>query len=158
MAELTTESILVRTSVTTSISPAYSSGDQIGSVITLNEVVRGFYKTSVLLSAVVVDKDKQASALDVFIFSESPTVTSVDNGAFSVSDSEASSKLLGVISIAATDYKDTALNSIAAVGNLGMLVSPTLESRSLYAVVVSRGTPTFASTSSLTLTLGFMKD
>lgn len=159
MSEIEVSAAVPAVTITTSTSPAYSTGDQIGGINTIaNAVVRNF-KTGTLIDVVIIDKDGQNAAIDVYLFSASPTLVSTDNAAFSISDSEAAAKLLGFVSVAATDYSSTAQNSIASpAAPKPIVIQPSAESTSIYAVLVSRGTPTYTSTSALTLKLGIAKD
>lgn len=152
-----TESTIIEKTVTTSTS-AYASGDQIGTILSLPYAVDGASRTAFLTSVTVIDKDKQKPEIDLFLFSESPTVTSVDNGAFSLSDTELANKGLGVVTIAATDYKDTALNSIATVDGLAQIVKSIEGSVTVYVIPVIRGAATYTSTTNLVIKVGLAKD
>jgi hypothetical protein len=128
MLRVITESSTGTNTVTTSTS-IYASGDQVGTVLEYAYAVREITRTAFITDVVVVDKDKQKAEIDLFLFNASPTVTSVDNGAFSLSDTEISTKSLGHVTITADDYKDTALNSVAARSLSSPLCAERLRSR-----------------------------
>jgi hypothetical protein len=156
MLRVITESSTGTNTVTTSTS-IYASGDQVGTVLEYAYAVREITRTAFITDVVVVDKDKQKAEIDLFLFNASPTVTSVDNGAFSLSDTEISTKSLVHVTITADDYKDTALNSVASVSFL-KLVQAAAGSRSVFVIPVVRGTPTFTSTSALIIKISFAQD
>lgn len=137
---------------------AYSAGGQMGSVLTLVAGADNVNFSGAVLSLVVIDKAKQSSALDVLFFNASPTLTSTDNTALSISDAEMEAKFIGRVSIAATDYTATAVNSDATVKAVGLLSQGTPASTSLFAVVQSQGTPTYTSASDLVIKVGILQD
>jgi hypothetical protein len=143
-------------SVTPTIVPAaYAANDQIGATaIVVSEICMESGGLARINSIAIIDKAKQKAAIDLFIFSELPTVASGDNAPADVSDSELASKCLGVISIAAGDYADLANASVASKQNLNLLAKCKAGSKDLYVLPVSRGTPTYASASDLTIRIG----
>lgn len=132
---------------------AYASGDQVGATLTLNGAAPGDGTGTFLRKLTVVDKAKQKSALTVWLFDEAPTVASADQAAADVSDAELVDKALGCVSVAAADYKDLANGSVATVA-LDLPFKP-VGSSSLYALIVSGGTPTYAAASDLVLKFHF---
>ena len=97
-----------------SAAAAYSIGDQVG---TLQNFAGSRFETELsgsnLKSVTVMDESGTKPELDLLFFQEAPTVTSVDNGAVSVSDAEMD-KCLGVVTILASDYMDLASNAVAS--------------------------------------------
>lgn len=130
----------------------YASGDQLGSLMTLSGALPG-NPQGVIDSLTIVDKSSQKSVLNVLFFSASPTVTSSDNAALNISDSEMASKCLGYVPVAAADYKDLSASAVATIRNVGLNVSRSGDD--LYAIILSGGTPTYTSTSDLVLKIGF---
>lgn len=144
---------------------AYTAADQIGGIQTLSNAVLSDPEArgGVLQTIVIVDKAKQKSAIDIFFFKELPTVASSDNAAADITDAEMASKCIGVISVVAGDYADLANNSTASVENVGLVLRSTpnadlATANSVYAVAVSRGTPTYGSTSDLVFKYGLLQD
>lgn len=137
----------------------YASGDHLGSLMTLSAVVDNSTEVACLDSLTIIDKSKQKSALDVLFFSESPTIASSDNAALDITDAEMASKFLGVVSVAAADYKDLSASSVASIRDLRLYLKPSnsLLPTTLYALMRSAGTPTYAGTTDLVLKFGFQK-
>lgn len=150
---------------TISTTPAYTSGDQIGGIMTLTDCVRidtnTGYGNCELRSIVILDGGLQSAAIDVFFFNQSPTVTSSDNTAFSLSDANLAAQCIGVVSVGTT-YSASALNSVSSDGrNLGLQLqvpSTATTPTTLYAIGVVRGTPTYTTTTDLKFLFSFYMD
>lgn len=136
---------------------AYSSGDQLGAVNTITNACADTKGTVRIQSIVVVDIDKQNQPIDIFFFSDSPTLASADNAAFSLLDAQMFLKCRGVVQISAASYSDTATSSIACVSELELLVQAVARSRDIYCVAVARGTPTYSTISSLKISIGMIQ-
>jgi hypothetical protein len=135
----------------------YASGDRMGSVMTLSGVAMEDGGSVTLDGISIVDTDKQDAAFDVWLFNASPTLISADNAAISLLDSEMTSKAVGWQVLAASDYKDAASSSIAYKGNLNAPLKVKSGTKNLYALLVSRGTPTY-NASALSLTFHFRQN
>src|SRR5204862_5482680 len=109
----------------------------------------------------VVDPALQKAVLNLWRFRVSPTIASANNAALDITDPNLTAAVsVGFISIAATDYVDTASNAVG----LKMLPQPGLvcltgaaagavgDTGHLYGLLESGGTPTYAA-GSLTVTL-----
>lgn len=132
---------------------AFADGDYVGSVITIEGMCRGGASAAVLEKITILDKDAQGVALDLLFFDESPTVASAENAALNISDTEME-KCIGGVSIVAADYHSTSANSIATkVISPGLPLKPD-SSETVYCVIKSRGTPTYAG-AALTLRFTF---
>lgn len=148
-------------SVTPTISTsAYATGDQIGGIMTLTDAVRfdsneskGF---SELVSVTILDSSKQNADIDVWFFKTSPTVTSVDNGAFAMTAANMAAQCIGVVS-AGVAYSDAAAVSVSSTCNLNLPLQVASGSN-IYAIAVVRGTPTYATTSALQFQFGIFLD
>jgi hypothetical protein len=139
---------------------AYATGDHMGTIHTLNSALSNVGTTSILVNLTITDTANQKAALEVHLFSASPTLTSSDNAAIRIADSEVAAYHLGYVSVAATDYVTldaTAGNAIAIKTGLNILLKNSAAGTSIYAVVVSRGSPTYAA-SSLTFKYGLLQD
>lgn len=134
---------------------AYGSGDQIGSKLTVTGPSSGSGSGCRIEKVVVVDKASQKSNLKIWLFNDDPTVASADQAAANVSDTELVSKCIGVIAVSgSTDYADLSAASVATV-KPDLVVKPKAGTNTLYALVVSGGTPTYTSASDLTIKLTF---
>lgn len=141
---------------------AYATGDQLGGGSNqLTRVVYGPNGIACLRAIKIIDKAKQKSAMDVLFFNSQPTVSSSENGPYDISDTEAANKFIGLLSIAASDYKDLNVNSVGIVVPVLPIALKALqntanpEGKSLWYALVCRGAPTYTSTSDLTLVFEF---
>lgn len=151
-------------SVTPTVDTAiYASGDHLGTLMTLTGAVDASLIGAVLQSITVTDKASQSSALDILLFNYTPTIASADNAALNISDSEMATKCIGVVNIPSASYKALSANSVVTVSGINLVCQPSkagvegayTNQTSLYALICSRGTPTYTSTSDLTLKFGF---
>lgn len=140
---------------------AYAAGDQLGSLQEVAGALADSSGTGKLVSVVVLDKAKQSLALDVLLFREQPTVTSVDNAALDLSDTEME-KCIGTIRVATTDYAALNVNSVASVKNINLMLhavkgSNNTTGTSLWMILMAQGAPTYAA-NSLIVKLGIAQD
>lgn len=129
----------------------YAANDRVGSVMEFANAMDDASGTGIIVSVTVLDKATQGVALSLFLFKDIPTVASADNAALDISDAEMA-KCVGVIPIATGDYVATASNTIATVRDVSLLVGATksatsLTGKSLYGVLRTGGTPTYAADS-----------
>ena len=144
---------VVEVTPTVSSGAAYDAADQVGGLITLAGAVPAAGDGAILRQISVVDKAKQKAALNVLLFDAEPTVASADNEAANVADTEMAGKCLGAVSIAAGDYVDLSASSVATKATTTPVKAN--GSASLYALLVTTGTPTYGSTSDLVLRFHF---
>lgn len=139
---------------------AYAAGDLIGGKMTLLNAVR--FGDSLrpgsgeIRSVTLTDKAKQSATIDVVFFSVDPdSTTFTDNAAFDPDDSD----LVEMIGFASVDsWSDFNDNSVGVALNLTGLAFDVGQNTAIYAALVSRGTPTYASTTDLTLRVGILQD
>jgi len=142
---------------------AYAEADQVGDLQELSAVM-DCPSTGAILSVTIIDKDSQNSTLDVLFFSKEVTVASSDNDPLDVSDSELEEKYLGSVRVSSGDYRDLANNSVATIGQVGILldsiksIPDNRKALSIWAIVRSGGTPTYTSTSGLVVKVGILLD
>lgn len=161
------KTVIVTPTISTS---AYTSGDQIGGIMTLTDVIRqdsnmelGF---SELVEVTILDASLQNAAMDIWLFNQSPTVTSSDNVAFSMSDANQAAQCIGWVSVGATaSYSSGALNSVSTTSNLNkpcqvisLKTAPKTNPTNLYAIAIVRGTPTYTTTTALQFQFSFFID
>lgn len=144
-------------SITTSAG-AYTSGDCVGGVLTLDAPVSDVNGTCILKSIVVKDNANQNADLTVLIFNSNPSgATTTDNSAFAWG-STSFPKCVGRFNVSASDYESINSKSIA---NVDTIASPIQSDGSvlLYAVVITTGTPTYAANATtLYVTFNFLVD
>ena len=140
---------------------AYAAADQLGDEMVVDPGVAddSAHDAYVIQSITVVDKASQAAAIDLVFFDDSVTIAS-DNAAADFTDAQLVANCLGHVSITADDYIAFNDNSIATVRNVGLQLK--MESGGgdgkIYCYAVSRGTPTYVSTSDLTMRFGLAAD
>ncbi len=134
---------------------AYASGDLIGAKLSLTVPPWAAGDTAGFLIQSVSLKDlaKQNAAIDVVFFHADPSGTTfTDNAALDVADADVS-KIAGFAQV--LTYASFNDNSYAQAGNLAIpVVMPA--GATLYACLVSRGTPTYAA-SDLSLRVGIVR-
>lgn len=137
---------------------AYASGDRVGSIMEFENILKVSPGKTVLVNATILDKAKQSAALNLFLFNALPTVASADNAALDISDTEME-KCIGVISFLSSDYNTQ--NSGSSFAQLSqspnlVLKNTSETSKSIWGLLVSAGSPTYA-VSSLKVTLHVME-
>lgn len=139
---------------------AYLANDLIGTLLTFSNVFREQQPSGYLVSVCITDKAAQASDMDLYILREpfSSSTVLTNNGPFDPADSDLN-KIIAVVALGSTSRFSFTDNGVKCLGSLTTPVwSSGTSKRSLYGVLVARGTPTFASTSDLTITVGVSRD
>ncbi len=132
---------------------AYASGQALGPSFPIAGVARGPNAWSVLSKISVVDSDRQNAALILYLFKAPLVVDGVARTTFDVTAPDAVN-FMGAIPIAA----GTVLTSFSVkdlVLNPPEPISPSLQPATIYGVLVTTGTPTYTTTSSVKATLTF---
>lgn len=126
---------------------AYSASDVVGGLlrIPISPVNAG----GTLRWLRLVDDANQKAAMSLYLFNDLPS-TIADNAAFapSVADLE---KMVAKIAIAAGDYETLNSNAIAILPTIIKTVP--IEKGALWAYLVTSGTPTYAATTDLSLSI-----
>lgn len=128
---------------------AYASGNAIGSTITIPKVMDFGFGT--LLNVAIIDKSDQKAAIDVLIFNQPLATPQTDKAAISISAADAGN-LIGHLSFLASDYSDLVASAVATKYNLWMALAGGIDNN-IYVQLVSRGTPTYTSTTALVVKL-----
>jgi hypothetical protein len=145
----------IKDTTAVSVSPAYTAGDAVGGKRTLANAVKAA-GTGVLESIVILDRANQKAAMKIIIFDADPTVATItDNAAFVFSTDDL--KAVAVIDIPATAYVTLNTKAIASVNGIGAVVKAA-SGTSLYAAVVTTGTPTYAATTDVQVVFGILQD
>jgi hypothetical protein len=141
---------LIKVSQTPTITAgAYATGKALGGLLTFTSLADG--GTSKLLTVRIIDKANQKSALDLLLFSASFTATA-DAATIAISAGD-SVNLLGRISIASGNWTSIA-SGVAEATYQGFFPFPLVSSDNhIYGQLVTRGTPTYASTSDIIVQL-----
>lgn len=167
-----TKTVSVTPTISTS---AYTSGDQVGGIMTIPDVVRqdnvGALAASnassngsgvaELHSVTILDGDKQDSAMDIWFFKVSPTVTSTDNAAFAMTKANQFAQCIGAVSVGATYSDAAAVSTSTDGGNIGKIMQVTGTSttpNSIFAIAIIRAAATHTTTTSLQFQFSFYVD
>ena len=136
---------------------AYASGDLIGSAVIEFKSALGVghkERAGLIQSVIILDAAAQAADLDVVFFDGDPTGTTfTDNDAFAPAAADLD-KMVGVAAV--TDWKSFSANALGQALNLAIPFVITNYSGSLYAALVSRGTPTFAAATDVILRVNIL--
>ena len=132
---------------------AYADGDVLAETQLCSGVVEDVHGKAMVLSLGVLDKDDQGQPLDI-VFLKSNKGIGTENAQVSVSDADAD-EILGIVSVAAADYKDLINSQYAQITNVGILLESAPGSVDVYIAAISRGTGTY-SASGITLKIGLV--
>ncbi len=149
--------IRVTSAQTVTASSAYTAGNAVGGKITYANAVRVAGQGGVIQSAVLRDKAGQSAAYDLFLFDADPSSTTVtDKSAVAVNTADLA-KVIGVIPISGIALG--AASTMGAITASGLGLSFKLTSgTTVYGILVTRGTPTYASTSDVSVDLVILPD
>jgi hypothetical protein len=148
---------VIRAAPTVTTGSAYSSGNDVGGLITLSGALRVSNGTGILESLILADTSNQAAAMTFIIFNVNPSgATITDKSAFVYGTNIVN--VVAQVNIAGTDY--TVLNStaVAVKSGLGIALRGAAGNTTLYAALVTTGTPTWATATPLNLFVGILQD
>jgi hypothetical protein len=147
----------VQKGITTS-DPAYSSGDQIATVLEIeNAFVDGVGLK--LESVSLIDKGDQKAPIDILFFDDEPIVSSADNSPVDISSTQLE-KCIGILSLQSSDYKTikASTNAIATKSNINLILKNKRAlpngASTLWVLLISRGSPDWTAGENLILKLG----
>ncbi len=146
----------VRISVTPTVSttPAYTAKDAVGAVMTFSNAVRASGGSCRLEAVQVVDKGQQMASLELMLYDRAPATTPTDNAIYAPTDAELVN-VLAVVPIYPSDYSVLSTNSVASrLVGAELLLNGT----DLFGILVTRGTPTYTSTTALIVSLTILQD
>lgn len=151
---------LVSVTPTITANSAYASGNQLGGVMSLTDTVRvdlnnTGYGNSQLIGVNVLDSDKQNAAIDLWLFSASPTLVSSDHAAFNISAAQMKANCIGAVSIGGS-YSAASAVSVSSTAIFNQMLQSTTSL--LYAVAVIRAAATYTTTTSLQFQFQFYLD
>lgn len=134
---------------------AYATGELIGGKLTLANATASSTFTGIISNVVIIDKDKEGADLDVVFFDTNPTATTfTDQAAFDPDDVD----LLNIIcTVSVTTDVSFSDNGMSYANNVNCPFRTT-DNSTIYAAIVSRGSPTYTSSSDLLLRVGILQD
>lgn len=156
--------VLVQAHAYNTTATGYAAGDLIGTKITFNDVIQADYGGGAIVSALVINKMDQKTAMDLLVFQEDlasgtgagTNWATGNNAALAIADSDIVN-CIGHISIGTGDYSD---GGECAVANVSANLPFSIKSRKLYGLLVARGAMdmTSGSTDDIIVGLGIERD
>lgn len=144
----------------TSIIP-YTAGNQVGGLMTFSSAVNSITYSGVIDSIVIKSKSVQTSGFNLYLFKTNPTSSTWTDKITPAINASDIPYLIGVYSFDATDDSGlgtiTLYQSSSTLGNGNSPKAIVLTSSNLYGVLVATGTPTFNSTSDISVTVNILK-
>lgn len=135
----------------------YAVGELLGSKLSLASAVRVAAGGGIIQSVTILNKAKQNAPLSVVFFRADPSATTFTNHTALTVNAADQSKIIGQVAVVAADYLSLANISIGSPTPKGIgFALPA--GTTLYAALISQGTPTYASTSDLTLEVAVLAD
>lgn len=159
-AQSRTETKYISVTPTVTASSAYTAKDSVGGLMTFSNVSCLGRTKGRVNSVMISDKADQSVEYDVVLFKSSPAGTVTNKSAFDPADADLA-LMLPVINLRTQDHfswNDNGISSISSLSSGAVSSSGDGLPGTIYAAIVTRGTPTYASTSDITLTLGFVCD
>lgn len=140
---------------------AFADGDMLHTgVIELTNILQKEKHSGAIVGVAVTDLSAQSAALSLEFFSRTVAGTFTINGKPDITDADLP-YFIGRVNVAATDYKPFNDSSAASVAcNVPVMSSSSTAeaSRNLFMIAVCRGTPTYVSTSDLSVTIFVEQD
>ena len=134
---------------------AYATGELIGGKLTLTNATALNVFSGIISNVVIIDNDSELVDLDVVFFSADPTATTfTDQAAFDPADADA----LNIICTVSVTTDVTFADNGMSYANNQNCPFRTLGSNTIYAAIVSRGSPTYTASNDLLLKVGILQD
>lgn len=135
---------------------AYHAGDNIGGILTLTAAARVAAIGTTLTRLSVLDAANQKAQLELLFFSANPAASTFTDNAAPVIHANDVAKFVGRITVYASDYLVVGAKAVACIANIGLAMIPA--ATSLFCVILTPGTPTYAATSDLGISMAFYQD
>ena len=136
---------------------AIANGEIIAQSIEIPNAVSVMGGSAIIQSAILLDEDDEAPAVDL-VFSSANTALGSDEGeAVSITDANARN-IQGFVNV--SSYTDLIGSQVAVKTNIGLVVQAASDSKSIYVHAINRsgGNYTPAATTDFKLKLGIVKD
>lgn len=147
----------VTSSQTVTASSIYATGNAVGGKMTFSSAVRASGQGGVVQTAIVRDKAGQNVPYDIILFDADPTSTTVtDKAAVAVNTADLA-KVIGVVQTSGIVLGAASTMGIATAAGVGLAFKVTTGT-TLYGILVTRGAPTYASTSDVSVDLVIIPD
>lgn len=144
--------------VPTVTATTYTANRAVGTLLTFSNAFDAA-GSGVLLSIAIRMKTVQTAGFKLAVFNANPTATTItDNGAIAIAAADIA-KLAGIFDLSNTYSSALGTHTLYQLNNIGAVVAAGAGNTSLYGVLFTTGTPTFASTSDIVnVGLGIRKD
>jgi hypothetical protein len=140
---------------TVTANSAYTSGNIVGGKMTFENAFLNF--SGVISSLTIVDRSQQAAAMNIYFFAQDLVGTYADKTSFSLNASDIEN-IIGVFQVSSGNYITSGGISIVTLYGLATPVCSNGRIKSLYAVAVTTGTPTYTTTTALIFMPGVLQD
>lgn len=141
--------------ITTSASPDYATGDNVGAINTLTSAARSSGGSGAIQDLIIWDKDAQSPNLVIDYWDTSPSGTFTDNAAEVIAGDHAI--WLGSISINASDWITQGAITRVTISNIGIRFK-SVGSANIYFTISTTSTINASSTSEFVLRHGIVQD
>ena len=142
---------------TVTASSAYTAGNLVGGLMTFTNCFATGLTSGVLQSIVIRARSVQSATFKLYIFSQQPTNTTwTDKTAPNINVLDLPF-LIDIFLFAAPD-SGLGTMTIYTQDGLGKSIANTANGQNLWGLLVTTGTPTFASASDISVTLGLLQD
>lgn len=152
----TSDSIVLADSTAVTGGVVYAVNQPIGGLRTL-PVLRQPAGSVVLQSLAIMDMANAKAPMDIVLLSAAPANTPADKTTWTLNTADLG-KVIGRVSVLASDYVSVLGRGIAQKAGLGILLQGSANYNNLYAVAVSNATLTYSATTDLLLDWGFLRD
>lgn len=134
----------------------YATGELVGGKLTFTPAVRPVTATGVIMGVIMMDQSVTASDFDIVLFSSNPSATTfTDQAALDIADADLS-KVIAVIPLVTANRYAFADNGVKYAGSIMIPIKGTVNT--IYGALVSRGTPTFAAATDVSIQLAISQD
>lgn len=140
----------------------YAAGNCVGGLLAITNAVRLAGKAAILQSLLLTDRAKQNAAMDLVIFDANPAGSTLTDKVAAVIVAADVPKIIRRIGIFASDYATPGgaagvVSSVVDNSPGGRVLLPAAGT-TLWAALITSGTPTYATTADLELNLGLLRD
>lgn len=144
---------------TVTANSAYASGNAVGGKITCANAARGPGLGGIIQTVWVSDKAGNNVPYEFWPFNADPSATTVTNKTAIAINTADLTKVAGPpIAISGVYLGATATMGIVGFGGLGQAFKLASDNTTMYGILVTRGTPTYTSTSDVTVNITILPD
>jgi hypothetical protein len=143
---------IIEVTPTVSASAIYAANDAVGGLLAFGGVKRN----GILHHVMIIDADNQKVNTDLILFSSRPGTVTADNVAFAIADAADRAKVIGIVQL--TTHLSTGTTGISYGANLSFpFKTDGTENSYIFGQLITRGTPTYATTTALRVVASFLK-